>query len=118
MQNPNELVFLDLTQPPATATVVAHTLHSFGGRPERLTFTRRWRCRAAPRRLLIVESDQDLSILDLADPSNEISVPLTSGTDSRRLAPAGDHRRRRRSGAATTTRASACGCRTTPASSR
>ena len=41
-----------------------------------------------PRRLLIVESDQDLSILDLADPNTELSIPLTSGTDNRRLTPA------------------------------
>jgi hypothetical protein len=88
VENPNELVFLDITQPPETATVVAHTLHSFGGRPQRLTFTKSLSLPGGPRRLLVVESDQDLSILDLADPSTEISVPLTSGTDSRRLTPA------------------------------
>jgi len=88
VQNPNELVFLDLTQPPATASVVPHTLHSFGGRPQRLTFTQTLALPGGPRRLLVVESDQDLSILDIADPTNEISVPLTSGTDNRRLSPA------------------------------
>jgi hypothetical protein len=88
VENPNELVFLDLTQPPETATAVAHTLHSFGGRPQRLTFTKTLSLPGGPRRLLVVESDQDLSILDLADPSTEMSVPLTSGTDNRRLTPA------------------------------
>jgi hypothetical protein len=88
VQNPNELVFLDLMQPPEDAMVTAHTLHSFGGRPARLTFTPTLSLPGGPRRLLIVESDQDVSILDLANPSNEISVPLTSGTDNRRLAPA------------------------------
>src|SRR4029079_11510400 len=88
VQNPNELVFLDLTQPPETATAVAHTLHSFGGRPARLTFTPTLALPGGARRLLVVDWTQDLSILDLANPSNEISVPLTSGTDSRRLTPA------------------------------
>jgi hypothetical protein len=88
VENPNELVFLDLTQPPETATAVAHTLHSFGGRPQRLTFTKTLSLPGGPRRLLIVESDQDLSILDLADPNTELSIPLTSGTDNRHLTPA------------------------------
>jgi hypothetical protein len=92
VQNPNELVFLDLTQPPESATLTEHTLHSFGGRPVRLTFTPTLALPAGARRLLIVESNQDLSILDLAadlgDPRNEITVPLTSGGDNRQLTPA------------------------------
>jgi len=88
VQNPNELVFLDVSQPPETATLRAHTLHSFGGRPARLTFTPTLALPGGDRRLLIVESEQDLSLLDLADPESEISVPLTSGNDTRRLAPA------------------------------
>jgi hypothetical protein len=89
VQNPNELVFLDLSQPPETAVVNEHTLHSFGSRPVRLTFTPTLGLPGGDRRLLIVESNQDISILDLANPANEISIPLTSGTDNRRLAPAG-----------------------------
>ena len=89
VHNPNELVFLDLSEPPETAVERAYTLHSFGGRPVRLTFTPTLGLPGGDRRLLIVESNQDLSILDLAAPSNEISIPLTSGTDNRRLAPAG-----------------------------
>ena len=88
VQNPNELVFLDVSQPPETATLRAHTLHSFGGRPARLTFTPTLGLPGGDRRLLIVESEQDVSILDLADPDSDISVPLTSGNDNRRLAPA------------------------------
>ena len=88
VQNPNELVFLDLTQPPESAVLREHTLHSFGGRPARLTFTRTLALPGGARRLLIVESNHDLSILDLQDPDNEITVPLTSGTDNRRLVPA------------------------------
>jgi hypothetical protein len=68
VQNPNELAFLDLAQPPETATVVAHTLHSFGGRPQRLTFTQTLSLPGGARRLLVVESDQDLSLLDSRQP--------------------------------------------------
>ena len=87
VQNPNELVFVDLSQPPETATIREHTLHSYGGRPARLTFTPPLALPVGARRLLVVESDQDLSILDLENPDNEISIPLTSGTDNRHLAP-------------------------------
>jgi hypothetical protein len=92
VQNPNEIVLIDLTQPPATATPVDYTLHSVGGSPVRFDFTRPLNISGfgAPQRLLIVESDQDLAILRLDDPANsETSVPLTSATDTRRLAPAG-----------------------------
>ena len=88
VQNPNELVFLDLNEPPDTATLREHTLHSFGGRPARLNFTPTLALPGGARRLLIVESNQDISIVDLQNPSNEISVPLTSGSDNRRLTPA------------------------------
>ena len=99
VQNPNELVFLDLTQPPETATLRAHTLHSFGGRPARLTFTQTLALPGGARRLLIVESDQDLSILDLADPEQR---DLRSADQRHRQPPPDSrrrHRRRRRSGA-------------------
>jgi hypothetical protein len=89
VQNPNELVFLDLSQPPETASIREHTLHSFGGRPVRLTFSPTLGLPGGDRRLLIVESNQDLTILDLAEPTSEISIPLTSGNDTRRLTPAG-----------------------------
>jgi hypothetical protein len=99
VNNPNELVFLDLQalDPQAldgsgTVSPVKVTLHSFGGRPVRLNFTPPLSVpgHATPQRLLIVESDQDLSILRLEDPAHsELTVPLTSGTDNRRLRPAG-----------------------------
>lgn len=90
VRNPNELVFIDLTQPPGPTAYVTRTLFSFGGRPERLTFTRELSLPTGPERLLIVESDQDISILRLGHLDvPEITVPLTSATDTRRLAPAG-----------------------------
>jgi hypothetical protein len=90
VRNPNELVFIDLDQPPGPTAHVARTLFSFGGRPERLTFTGELSLPTGPERLLIVESDQDLSILRLDHLDvPEITVPLTSATDTRRLTPAG-----------------------------
>ncbi len=91
VQNPNEIVLIDLTQPAATATPVDYTLHSVGGSPVRFDFTPALNISgfSSPQRLLIVESSQDLAILRLDDPANsETSVPLTSSTDTRRLAPA------------------------------
>jgi len=92
VENPNEIVIVDLTQPPATATPVDYTLHSVGGSPARFDFTRPLNIAgfSTPQRLLIVESTQDLALLRLDDPTHsETSVPLTSSTDTRRLVPAG-----------------------------
>jgi hypothetical protein len=89
--NPNELLILDVTQPPETATPVTHTLMSFGGRPERFTFTPPLVLPIPrPLHLLVVESDQGLSLLQLENPQiPEISVPLTNGSDTSLLTPAG-----------------------------
>jgi hypothetical protein len=59
-----------------------------------LTFTPTLQLPLGPRRLLVVETDQDVSLLDLdhiADPTPrpEITVRLTSGQDARQLQPAG-----------------------------
>ncbi len=89
VQNPNELVVVDVQAPPDQSVPVTHTLMSFGGRPQRFTFTAPLSAPvSAP--LLIVESDQDVSLLRLDDPSRpEITVPLTNGSDTHLLAPAG-----------------------------
>ncbi|MBK7585121.1 MAG: hypothetical protein IPI67_33645 [Myxococcales bacterium] len=64
--NPNELIFVKLGD--AGAEPVSKTLRSFGGRPERLTFTSELTLpNGAPRRFLIVETGQDVSLVDLAD---------------------------------------------------
>jgi len=95
VQNPNEIVLFDLTKPPSDGTnPISRTLRSFGGTPQRLTFTPTLHLPAGPRRLLVVETDRDVSILDLdhaADtpPRPEITVRLTNGTDTRQLVPAG-----------------------------
>jgi hypothetical protein len=90
VENPNELVILDVSQPPPSPAVV-HTLMSFGGHPQRFTFTPPLALPIGSHPLLIVESDQDLSLLRLDDPSQpaEITVPLTNGSDTNLLSPAG-----------------------------
>jgi hypothetical protein len=90
VENPNELVILDVSQPPDKAVAVAHTLMSFGGHPQRFTFTPPLALPIGSHPLLIVESDQDLSLLNLDDLSKpEITVPLTNGSDTHLLSPAG-----------------------------
>lgn len=90
VENPNELVIVDLTKPVGADNPTPHTLQSFGGRPVRLTFTPALNLPKGMQHLLIVESDQDVSLLQLESPAvPEITVPLTGGNDTRRLQPAG-----------------------------
>ena len=93
VENPNEIVIVDL-QAPADSAVTPRTLRSFGGRPQRVTFTDQLHLPAGPRRLLVVETDQDVHLLDLdnvrATPQRpEITVKLTNGDSTTVLAPAG-----------------------------
>lgn len=93
VENPNEIVFVDLTAPPEAA-VTPRTLRSFGGRPQRITFTPPLALPGGLRRLAVVETDQDLSLLDLdnvaAKPERpEITLRLTSGGSNVALRPAG-----------------------------
>jgi len=89
VENPNELLILDLSRDVGADNPVVHTLQSFGGRPVRLTFTGPLNLPVGRRELLVVESDQDLSILQLEMPQqSELTIPLTSGLDARRLQPA------------------------------
>ncbi len=77
--NPNELILVDLTD--AKSEPLSKTIRSFGGRPERLTFTSELVVpNGAPRRLLIVETGQDVTLVDLSDPTRDevtISLPKT-----------------------------------------
>lgn len=92
VENPNEIVVVDLTAPDAEA-VTPRTLRSFGGRPQRVTFTKPLSLPGGMRRLLVVETDQDVHLLDLdnirATPRRpEITVRLTSGASATALKPA------------------------------
>lgn len=91
VQNPNQLVVVDVSQPPDVSVPVTHTLKSFGGRPQRFTFTPPLALPIGSHPLLVVESDQDVSLLRLDDPAQpaEITVPLTNGSDTHLLSPAG-----------------------------
>jgi hypothetical protein len=110
VQNPNEIVIFDLDHDPSGSPAGANapngpngpngpnpasrTLQSFGGTPQRLTFTPVLELPASQRRLLVIESDIDVTLLDLtnstlAKPPPEITVRLTSGMTSAQLQPAG-----------------------------
>jgi hypothetical protein len=90
VQNPNAIVLFDLTQPPGDTNPRARTIRSFGGRPQRLTFTPTLLLPGGPRRLLLIETEQDVTLLDLDHLDRpEITVRLTSGSSAVQVAPAG-----------------------------
>jgi hypothetical protein len=73
--NPNELVVVDLSV--NGKKPVSVTLHSFGGRPEKLVFAPELSLPGGKAHLLIVQSAQDLSLVSLDDPKRpEITVRL------------------------------------------
>lgn len=64
--NPNELVLFDLTSEDEIPT--SKTIRSFGGAPEELLFTDELAIpEGNPRRFLVVRTDRDLTLVDLAD---------------------------------------------------
>jgi hypothetical protein len=94
VENPNEIVIIDLENPDLVQAVTPRTLRSFGGTPQRVSFTSPLSLPGGSRRLLVVETDQDVHLLDLdnirATPRRpEITVRLTSGSSATALNPAG-----------------------------
>ena len=92
VQNPNELIVVDLTAPPSKDNPTRRNLPSnIGGSPQRLTFTPPLHLPAGDRRLLVVETDRDVMLLDLEHPERpEVSLPVKDPrTDSRALSPEG-----------------------------
>jgi hypothetical protein len=94
VENPNELVLIDLERADAATAIEGRTLRSFGGKPRRLTFTAPLSLPGGFRRLLVVETEQDVAILDLDHVHDrperpEITVRLGSGSTSKVLRPAG-----------------------------
>jgi hypothetical protein len=92
VQNPNEIVIFDLTAPGSTP--ISRTIQSFGGTPQRLTFTPELQLPNGQRRLLVIETDIDVSLLDLDNaskptPPPPITVRLTSGANAHQVTPAG-----------------------------
>ncbi|HQP34422.1 MAG TPA: hypothetical protein PLI95_04575 [Polyangiaceae bacterium] len=89
VENPNELVIIDVTQPASSTNPVLRTLRSFGGTPQRLTFTDPLMLPAGERRLLIVETDQEVSLLDLDNLDRpEVTVVLNSADGTTNVKPA------------------------------
>lgn len=101
VENPNELVVFDVTKPygaPSSQNPnpILHTFQSFGGTPQTLSFTPPLRVNPAadPRRLLVVQSEIDVTLFDLdhafaTPPRPEVTVPLTTGTSTTPINPAG-----------------------------
>ena len=86
--NPNELVVVDLTDG-ATTPAQRVVLHSFGGHPEKLIFAPALSLPGGTGHLLVVQSDQDLSLLSLDDPKKpDITVRLADATAVTRPHPA------------------------------
>ena len=86
--NPNELVIVDLSdmnaKPPHQVV-----LHSFGGHPEKLIFAPELSLPGGLGHLLVVQSDQDLSLQSLDDPTKpDITVRLADATAVTRPHPA------------------------------
>lgn len=80
VSNPNQLVFLDLSQPDFEP--ITKTIRSFGAAPERFQFTEPLDVPGGERRFLIVESRQDITLVDLDAldrPEVTIPLPLTPG---------------------------------------
>lgn len=64
--NPNELIFVRAGEPDSEP--VSKTIRSFGGRPQRLTFTTELAVpNGPPRRFVIIETEQDVTLIDLSD---------------------------------------------------
>jgi hypothetical protein len=74
VQNPNEIILVDLENP--ASDVVVKSIRSFGGRPVGFTFTSELAIAGTePRRILVVHTEQDFTLIDLADlDAGEITV--------------------------------------------
>jgi hypothetical protein len=76
--NPNQLVLIDLED--ADFQPFTKTIRSFGAAPERFQFTDTLDVPGGPRRFLIVETSQDVTLVDLDDlerPEITVGLPRT-----------------------------------------
>jgi hypothetical protein len=95
VENPNEIVLVDLDPAtPSEQAVTSRTIRSFGARPQRVSFTPTLKLPGGARRLLVVETDQDVSLIDLDHLRDkpqrpEITVRLTSGSSAEVNKPGG-----------------------------
>lgn len=79
--NPNELILVR-TSDPASAPI-SKTIRSFGGKPRRISFTEKLSVpRGEARRFLVVETDYDVSLVDLLEPErSEVTILLPKRAD-------------------------------------
>ncbi len=84
VENPNELILVNLERPEDEPVI--KSIRSFGGRPSRFTFTSPLTIAGEePRRVLIVQTEQDLTLIDLAALDDEEITVLTPETESGRF---------------------------------
>lgn len=87
VSNPNQLVLVDLLDPQFEP--ITKTIRSFGAAPERFQFTEPLDLPGGERRFLIIESRQDITLVDLDAldrPEITVGLPLTpSGAPGRPL---------------------------------
>jgi hypothetical protein len=81
VSNPNELILVDLKQSDPERAKTSKTLDSYGGKPRRFVFTSALSVPGStPHRLLIVQREKDLAVIDL----NDLDVPeITVGLPQR-----------------------------------
>lgn len=83
VENRNELAVVSLDSAPSETNPGYVTLRSFGGEPSGFTFTPQLLLPGGPRRLLVVQTDRDVAIVDLDDVTTpEITVPVSTGSDA------------------------------------
>jgi hypothetical protein len=88
VSNPNELILVHLEA--GDGPLPSKTLDSYGGKPVRFTFTSELGAPGRePRRLLVVEREKDLAIIDLLNLDDaEITVPLPQRENGQFVSPA------------------------------
>ena len=84
VENPNELLLVELPPPDAKEPMASgdleltpKTIRSFGSSPEAITFTPPMRYPDGVRRMLIVQTAQEVALVDLEHPEDEVTVKLS-----------------------------------------
>ncbi len=88
LQNPNELAVVDLSRGGGDTNPTYVTLRSFGGTPQSFTFTDTLSLPGGERRLLVVQTDRDVALVDFSALTlPDITIPLSGGQST--LVPGG-----------------------------
>jgi hypothetical protein len=85
VSNPNELILVNLNASDTTEPKTIKTLDSYGGKPKRFVFTSELSIPGSdPHRLLVVQREKDLAIIDLDDleaPEITVGLPQSANGD-------------------------------------